>query len=190
MQADTVVINCRLEGQSTLSCAFIQEGYFTALQPQNETDTSAFGAAHVIDAKGQLMLPGLVETHVHLDKACTVSRCRLQHGTLQEAIEQTSQLKKGFTYQDVYQRGKRVLEKAITQGTSYMRTHVEIDPVVGLTGFEAIQQLKQDYAWALSLELCVFPQEGLHNNPGNLRVAGASSGAGRRFARRLSVYRQ
>ncbi len=170
MQADTVVINCRLEGQSTLSCAFIREGYFTAFQPQNETDVSSFSAANVIDAQGQLMLPGLVETHVHLDKACTVSRCRLQHGTLQEAIEQTSQLKKSFTYQDVYQRGKRVLEKAITQGTSYMRTHVEIDPVVGLTGFEAIKQLKQDYAWALSLELCVFPQEGLHNNPGTYEL--------------------
>jgi cytosine deaminase len=47
-----------------------------------------------------------------------------------------------------------------------MRTHVEIDPRIGLRGFEAIKALKRDYAWAIDLSLCVFPQEGLTNDPG------------------------
>jgi cytosine deaminase len=50
-------------------------------------------------------------------------------------------------------------------GTMHMRTHVELDPNVGLRGFEALQQLAQDYAWGLDLELCVFAQEGLTNAP-------------------------
>lgn len=170
MKADTIVTNCRLDGQPLLRCAFIQEGYFVNFMLQSELDENELSDMHVIDANGQLMLPGLVETHVHLDKACTVSRCQLHKGTLQEAIEQTSILKPTFTYQDVYERGKKVLEKAIKHGTSYMRTHVEIDPVVGLTGFQAISQLKRDYAWAITLELCVFPQEGLHNYPGTYEL--------------------
>ncbi len=43
---------------------------------------------------------------------------------------------------------------------------MEIDPGVGLAGFEAVHQLKTDYAWALDLQICVFPQEGLLNYPG------------------------
>ena len=32
--------------------------------------------------------------------------------------------------------------------------------------FHAIRKLKADYAWAIDLKLCVFPQEGLTNDPG------------------------
>jgi cytosine deaminase len=61
-----------------------------------------------------------------------------------------------------------------------MRTHVEIDPRIGLRGFDAISRLKADYAWAIDLEICVFPQEGLLNDPGteDLLVAACSAGAG------------
>ncbi len=54
-----------------------------------------------------------------------------------------------------------------SHGTTRMRTHVEIDPRIGLRGFEAVKALKRDYAWALDLSLCVFPQEGLTNDPGS-----------------------
>jgi cytosine deaminase len=121
---------------------------------------------HVIDLQGRLVLPGLIETHIHLDKACILERCSLQAGTLAEAIEQTRLAKAHFTEQDVYQRGAAVLEKAIAQGTTHMRTHVEIDPQIGLVGFTAIRRLQADYAWAVTLDICVFPQEGLLNNPG------------------------
>jgi cytosine deaminase len=60
-----------------------------------------------------------------------------------------------------------------------MRTHVELDPGIGMIGFEAIEQLARDYAWALDVELCVFPQEGLTNNPGTeeLLIEGLRRGA-------------
>ena len=47
-----------------------------------------------------------------------------------------------------------------------MRTHVEVDPNIGLRGFEAIERLAKDYAWAIDLQLCVFLQEGWTNAPG------------------------
>ena len=75
-------------------------------------------------------------------------------------------MKRDFTVEDVYARGARVIERAIVHGTTRMRTHVEIDPRIGLRGFEAIKALKRDYAWAIDLSICVFPQEGLTNDPG------------------------
>ena len=35
-----------------------------------------------------------------------------------------------------------------------------------LYGFHAIQRLQKEYRWAIDIEICVFPQEGLLNDPG------------------------
>ncbi len=128
---------------------------------------------------GRLVLPGFVDSHIHLDKACLLGRCGHDHATLSSAIQAVSELKREFTVEDVYERGARVLEKAILKGTTHMRTHVEVDPRVGLRSFEAVKQLKRDYAWAIDLSICVFPQEGLTNDPGTeeLLVEALSAGA-------------
>jgi cytosine deaminase len=119
-----------------------------------------------LSAEGCLVIPGLVETHIHLDKTCILDRCRIEEGTVAEAMLETASAKRGFTVEDVYARGKRTLERCIAQGTMHMRSHVEVDPGIGMIGFEAVGQLARDYAWAIDVELCVFPQEGLTNNPG------------------------
>src|SRR3990170_4123559 len=122
--------------------------------------------AREIHLDGKLVLPGFVDSHIHLDKACLLGRCGHNHGSVAEAIKAVAAMKRDFTVEDVYQRGARVLERAIVAGTTRMRTHVEIDPRIGLRGFEAIKALKRDYAWAIDLSVCVFPQEGLTNDPG------------------------
>ena len=124
-------------------------------------------------------MPGLVETHIHLDKTCILDRCRIEQGTVAEAVRETAAAKRGFTVDDVVARGRRTLERCIAWGTMHMRTHVEVDPGIGMTGFDGVQQLARDYAWALDLELCVFPQEGLLNNPGTeaLLIEGLRRGA-------------
>src|SRR5258707_5071953 len=122
--------------------------------------------AREIDVDGRLVLPGFVDSHIHLDKACLLGRCGHDHGSVNDAIRAVAGMKRDFTVEDVYARGARVLERAIVHGTTRMRTHVEIDPRIGLRGFEAIKMLKRDYAWAIDLSICVFPQEGLTNDPG------------------------
>ena len=119
-----------------------------------------------VDIGGRLALPGFVDTHIHLDKACLLDRCGHDHGSLGDAIRAVSAMKRDFTVEDVYARGAKVLERAIVHGTTRMRTHVEIDPRIGLRSFEAVKALRHDYAWAIDLSLCVFPQEGLTNDPG------------------------
>jgi cytosine deaminase len=47
-----------------------------------------------------------------------------------------------------------------------MRSHVEVDPIVGLMGFEAILPLRREYAPAIDLQLCAFAQEGIVGMPG------------------------
>ncbi|TBU72221.1 amidohydrolase family protein [Phytopseudomonas daroniae] len=155
------IINARLgDDRQALQTLYVENGRFVGAL------STTVAAGETLDLGGKLLLPGLVETHIHLDKACIMQRCQLEEGTLAEAIAQTRAAKADFSEADVYQRGAQVLEKAIAQGTTHMRTHVEIDPQIGLTGFNAVRRLQADYAWAISLEICVFPQEGLLNNPG------------------------
>ena len=119
-----------------------------------------------IDLAGRLVGPGFIETHIHLDKACILDRCHSEEGTLDEAIAQATAAKKDFTVDDVEARARRVLEKCILQGTTHMRTHLEVDPGIGLRGFDGVLPLIEEYRWAIDVEICVFPQEGLLNNPG------------------------
>jgi cytosine/creatinine deaminase len=120
----------------------------------------------IFDVGGRLVSAGLVETHIHLDKTRIIDRCTVRDGTVDEAIAETAAAKRAFTEEDIYRRGQRTLEQCIANGTMLMRTHVEIDPGIRFRGFDAIRQLAKDYAWAIDIEICAFPQEGLLNNPG------------------------
>ncbi len=111
-----------------------------------------------IDVDGRLVTPGFIETHIHLDKSCILDRSKSEKGDLDEAIEEVAEAKKNFTPYDVRERAIRTLEKSILQGTTHMRTHLEVDPVVGLRSLEGILPLIDQYKWAIDLEICVFPQ--------------------------------
>ena len=140
MPLDLIVRNARIAGRD--DAAFdvgIAGGRIAEVSPAISSD------APVEDVAGRLVIPGFVETHIHLDKSCILDRCRSEEGTLQEAIAEVAAAKRAFTEEDVYARGRRTLEKAIVQGTTRMRTHVEVDPRVGLTSFDAIRRLKADY---------------------------------------------
>jgi cytosine deaminase len=76
-----------------------------------------------------------------------------------------SAVKPGFTVEDVYTRARTTLEACVLNGATHMRTHVEVDPNIGMRSFEALLQLREDMRWAIDLELCVFAQEGMTNVP-------------------------
>jgi cytosine deaminase len=179
MSFDTVLRNGRIAGREHEPVDIgVRDGRIAAIGPGLETGAS--GGTRDIALDGRLLIAGFVETHIHLDKSCISDRCACRTGTLKEAIETVAAAKLAFTEDDIYARARRTLEKAIVQGTTRMRTHVEVDPRIGLKGFRAIGQLKRDYAWAIDVEICVFPQEGLTNDPGafELLVEACENGAG------------
>src|SRR6478672_10750156 len=157
---DLIFRNTRTRSSATPVDIGVSGGRIAAIEPHLNCD------APEIDVGGKLALPGFVDTHIHLDKACLLGRCGHDHATVSDAIAAVAAMKRDFTVEDVYARGARVIERAIVHGTTRMRTHVEIDPRIGLHSFEAVKALKRDYGWALDLSICVFPQEGLTNDPG------------------------
>jgi cytosine deaminase len=138
----------------------IEAGRFAAI----ETDLAADGPE--IDIGGRLVAPGFIETHIHLDKSCLLDRCKSEEGTLAEAMAEVAKAKQAFEPDEVRQRAIRTLEKSILQGTTHMRTHLEVDPVVGLRSLEGILPLIEEYKWAIDIEICIFSQDGLLDLPG------------------------
>ena len=161
MTFDLVLSQARiLGGNAALVDIGVQDGKIAAIESSLRTGAPV----HPLD--GRLVLPGLVESHIHLDKSCLNDRCACHEGTLAEAIASVAKAKRAFTEDDVHHRASRTLEKAILQGTNRMRAHVEVDPRIGLTSLRAMSRLKRDYAWAVDLQLCAFPQEGLLDDSG------------------------
>ncbi|MCP1676748.1 cytosine deaminase [Natronocella acetinitrilica] len=159
---DLIIRNAAVQGHAASGTVDIgiEGGRIVAVEKALSAD------AEVLDVGGRLVSPGFIETHIHLDKSCLLGRCASKRGDLEEAIAEVSRAKRDFTAEDVYERGSRTLRKAISQGTTHMRTHLEVDPIVGLRSLDGVEQLAEDYRWAIDLDICVFPQEGLLNNPG------------------------
>ena len=170
---DIILRNARLQGaEQTVTDVGVDKGRIVAIAP----NLAAEGQS--IDVGGHLVASGLIETHIHLDKSRILGRCTAQRGDLEEAIGEVARQKKLFTPEDVYQRAKLTIEKAILNGTTHMRTHLEVDPGIGLRGLEGVRPLVEEYKWAIDLQICIFPQEGLLNNPGTdeLMVAALKNG--------------
>ena len=137
------------------------------------------GAAEAYDAGGRLGCAGLIETHIHLDKSRIIDRCPPEVGREISPMRQVAAMKPSFTVEDVRLRAERTLVDCILNGTTRMRTQLEVDPAIGMRGFDAVQSLIADYKWAIDIEICVFPQDGLTNYPGTdeLLVEGLQRGA-------------
>jgi cytosine deaminase len=122
--------------------------------------------AEIYDASGRVACGGLIETHIHLDKSRIIDRAPPETGRKISPMKQVAALKSGFTVEDVRARAERTLTECILNGATRMRTQVEVDPAIGLRGFEGVQSLVAAYRWAIDIEICVFPQDGLTNYPG------------------------
>ncbi|MGH6738030.1 MAG: amidohydrolase family protein, partial [Bradyrhizobium sp.] len=110
--------------------------------------------------------PGLVESHIHLDKSRIMDRCTPEPSRGNpNHMQRVQAVKPGFTVEDIYSRAKATLENCIRQGTTRIRTHAEIDMPVGTKCIEALTMLQKEYAWAVDLEICAFAQEGLATVP-------------------------
>jgi cytosine deaminase len=177
---DLVVKNARLAdrpGDGPLDIA-VADGRIAAIGPATPEE-----AREVYDADGRLVCGGLIETHIHLDKSRIADRAPPPPGGVGgrrvNPVTMTAPLKRDFAVEDVYARAEATLRECLVNGTTRVRTQLEIDPAVGLRSFEAVAKLAADYRWAVDIEICVFPQDGMTNYLGTeeLLVAALKRGA-------------
>jgi cytosine deaminase len=157
-----VIRNVRLRGAEGSHDVAIDGDTIAAVEPSYD------GAAErEYDGEGNLLVPGFVNTHMHLDK------CRLgevmrpnESQTLQEAIYITWDHKREYTVDEIADRASPVVEEAIVNGTTAMRGFADVDTIGGLTPVEGLLELKRRFEGRITFEVCAFPQEGIMRDPG------------------------
>jgi cytosine deaminase len=158
--ADLLLRGARVAGRPGLTDIAITGGHIAGV------GGPPWSATRTIDLHGAFVTSGLVDAHIHLDKALLTDRLDAPAGTLEEAIRVTAEAKRAFTVDDIRARARTVLDMAVRAGTVAMRTHVEVDPIIGLMAMEAVLPLRDEYARALDLQICAFAQEGIVKSPG------------------------
>jgi cytosine deaminase len=123
-----------------------------------------------IDLAGALVIPGLVDGHLHLDKSFIGDRWRPHEpGTsssfsVAERVAIEQRLLAGAL--PVEQRACALIELAVSHGTTHIRSHVDIDPQGGLRGLAAVLDARARYRDAVSIQIVAFPQQGVVSSPG------------------------
>lgn len=125
----------------------------------------AAGEADVVEGQGRLVLPPIIESHVHLDSALTAGEPRWNEtGTLFEGIAVWAERKQSLTIEDVKSRVNRAVRQQARFGIQYVRTHVDVtDPE--LTALRAMLELRDELADQVTLQIVAFPQEGIESFP-------------------------
>ncbi|UQZ83359.1 N-isopropylammelide isopropyl amidohydrolase [Paenibacillus konkukensis] len=115
------------------------------------------------DANGRLMLPSFRDMHIHLDKTYYGGPWRAPtipaKGIWTRLEEERELLPRLLPVAE--ERAKRLLELLIRSGTTRIRAHCNIDPVIGLRNLEATMRAAEAYTDKASVEIVAFPQHGL-----------------------------
>jgi len=161
MSAEMIIRNAAVWGQPEPTDLAISGGVYVALDTVEAADTT------IIDAEGRLCVPGFIEPHIHLDKVLLADSIPVNvSGSLDEAIEILGARKASYSTADIAARAGHIICTAISNGVTRMRTHIDIDTGCGLTAFDALLDVRAEFANLLELHIVAFPQKGIVGDPG------------------------
>jgi cytosine deaminase len=144
-----------------------------------EPGLSAPAGAEVIDVSGRLVLPGLVEAHCHLDKTLFGGEW-VPHSAGDALTDRitTERRRRGELGLPKVDHIVALLERMVAAGTSYVRSHTDIDPALGLSGVGAVRAAAQRLDGRITVEQVAFPQYGILANPGTAELLDEALAAG------------
>lgn len=131
------------------------------------------GAGKRVDGNGDLVLPVMVDSHLHLDKSM-VGLPWHPHAAgpgRQSRIDTEKETRNGLPL-SVADRAGNLIERLVVHGTGHCRTHVDVDPELGLSSIEGVLEARDRYRDAISVQIVAFPQSGVLACPGTLEVMG------------------
>lgn len=158
---DIIFRNVRIDDAQPLQDVAVHNGKIAQIAP-----TIARHATQEIEGNGNVLIPGFVEGHLHLEKANVMQRKANRSGTLKEAIAVTAALKPTLTREDILERSTQVLRALVQAGSTHVRAHAEFDPVQGFTGLDVVLELREKFRDIIDIQVVAFPQEGILKLPG------------------------
>ncbi|EQC4551027.1 cytosine deaminase [Cronobacter malonaticus] len=156
------IVNARLRRREGWFTLVLDGGIIKAITPQTAMQAPNEGD---LDAQGGLVIPPLVEPHIHLDATLTAGEPEWNmSGTLFEGIERWGQRKATITHEDTKRRAHATIGMLRDHGIQHVRTHVDVtDPT--LAALKAMLEVKEEARHLIDLQIVAFPQEGIESFP-------------------------
>lgn len=146
----------------------VEDGQIARVEPAIAPD-----ATTVFDGHNQLLLPGLVNAHAHIDKNL-FGRPWHKNQTpeprrIRDYVDNERKLRRELQLSARIQSAHEV-RAALAAGVTHIRTHVDIDTDAGLTHFEGVLATRQEFKESMTMQLVAFPQSGMLVRPGTVAL--------------------
>ena len=152
---DLVLRQAALGGQATSCDIAIAGEHIVATAPHL---TGSGHSEWFLD--GRIVLPALVDPHGHLDKAHTLPIIG-SRADLTSAIAAMAAIPEREIGEDRLRRGAQLLDDAVSWGVGLLRTHVNVDPAIGLRAVEAALALRERYRGRIRVQIVALVSSGV-----------------------------
>src|SRR5215475_2376571 len=164
-QVHAFLTNCRLADGRVVDIG-IAGGKIVVV---GEGAAASSNSAPALDIGGDLILPGLVDCHMHLDKTLA-GLPWMGHAAGPTRMSRIETDKKILPHlpQSTEERASNLVRECVARGTTHLRTHVDIDLENGLAKLDGVLAARQRYRDHVTMQLVAFPQSGVMRCPGVL----------------------
>ena len=171
MRVDAFLTNCRLADGRLVDIG-IAGGKIAAV---GEGAASLSNTAPALDMRGDLVLPGLVDGHMHLDKTLTgLPWMGHAAGPTRMSRIETDKTILPHLPLSTEERAGNLIRECVARGTTHLRTHVDVDLESGLAKLDGVLAARERYRERVTMQIVAFPQSGVMRCPGVLDLLDAA----------------
>ncbi|GED99823.1 cytosine deaminase [Gordonia spumicola] len=136
-----LLTGAHISGSTDRHDVLIIDGVISDVAPAGRFPTDSQRSPQRVDLSGHVLMPAAAEPHAHLDKAFLADRAANLTGDLGGAIEALISVYPTLSADDVADRARRAVDIAVARGFTAIRTHADVDPLVGVTGVGELVKL-------------------------------------------------
>jgi cytosine/creatinine deaminase len=175
MALDALLTHCRLADGRLVDIG-IADGKIASIGDPASTLSNSVPTLHI---GGDLVLPGLVDGHMHLDKTLT-GLPWMGHAAGPTRMSRIETDKKILPYlpTSTAERAGNLIGECVARGTAHLRTHVDIDLESRLLKLDGVLAARERHRGQASVQIVAFPQSGVMRCPGVLDLLDQAVRAG------------
>jgi cytosine/creatinine deaminase len=124
-----------------------------AIVSVGDTAATQTASAEVIDLRGYLLLPSLVEPHAHLGQAFMAPGIARPDGSLPEAFDARVAARPGLPAAGIAAQARAAATRYLAHGTTAIRMHVDVGGEAGLQAVEALLDVRDGLAGIMDIQI-------------------------------------
>jgi len=122
-----------------------------------------------IDANGNVVAPGFVDSHLHVDKAYSADGERMPRFNdsgldLSSLRERSQEHYRNTSKAELTENAVRLCSEAVENGTLFVRAHVNFGNGFGTKVVESVLEARERLDGILDLQIVLFPDAGILND--------------------------